>query len=323
MRKHLPMNQDYFIVREGCPVCKKSNLEKLCRIPYSSNEMVLYLKSFYDPQGGIKDFTIFNNVYFELVHCKTCDLIFQKNIPSHILMRLLYEEFIDSEVKKDEIKNSKRYDLNYYKKISTEIDFLVQMTKLNPAKIKFLDYGMGWGLLGNMAKAYGCDAYGTELSQSKKEYAASNGIKVVEDKELDKMRFDIINISDVLEHIEDPSALIECLLKCLNPSGIFRLSVPYERNILKDIGSLGKLSLLDKRLNSIAPLEHINCFSPLTLKFLADKNNLLCRGTMDLNRLIDSQISINRKIKFFIKKEFFYQYYSSKSTNLVFQRNNL
>jgi 2-polyprenyl-3-methyl-5-hydroxy-6-metoxy-1,4-benzoquinol methylase len=314
------MYNGYFIERKICPVCKKNDSERLYKIPYVSDEMLHYLRSFYDPQGGIKDLTIFNDVNYELLHCHNCDLIFQKNIPSDKLMMLLYEEYIDPGIKRNEIKNSNKYSLDYFKGNAAEIECLIEKSKLPPADIKFLDYGMGWGLFGNMAKAYGCDVYGTELSQSRKEYAESNGIKVVQNIDLSMIKFDIINLSDVLEHIEDPLELVEYLLTCLNSSGIIRISVPFERNILKYIFAIDRLTFLNRKLNCVAPLEHINCFSPLTLKFLERKNNLINLGNIDVSRMKYNNLSYILKVKFFIKRNFLFHYYSVRSTNLVFQK---
>lgn len=310
------MTSENFIERTSCPICNQIKFESLYSIDYNSDEMIAYLKSFYGKQGGIKDYTVFKFVSFELNHCNECKLIFQKFIPNNNLMYKLYEEFINPEIKKQEIITGERYSLMYFQKLSREIEFLTALFTKNTNKIKFLDYGMGWGLLCKMAKAYSCETYGTELSASRVEYAKYNGINILTDDVIDKMKFDIINLSDVLEHVSAPFQLIEKLVESLNEGGVLRISVPNGNNVTKSLF----MHLLSPELNSIAPLEHINCFSSYTLRYLAEKLNLQLIGSMDY---IYNSNSIENKIasvKFFLKKNILYRHYNKNSTNLVFKK---
>lgn len=314
------IHSKYFSERITCPICNKSDFISIYSLAYKSEEMLTYLKEFYGKQGGVKDFSVFNNVNYELMQCSYCDLIFQKFVPNDNLMFLLYEEFINPEIKKLELTTGERYQLEYFQRISAEIEYLLKMIKQPPVKIKFLDYGMGWGLLCNMAKAFGCDTYGTELSPSRIEYAKANGIKIIKDNDLKDMKFDIINLSDVLEHLTNPMQTIKDLINCLNPNGVLRISVPSERKIKENIKNKENISLYSRELNCVSPLEHINCFSPTTLLYLAKVNNLKIVGFLDFAHHINIEHTINQKIKYLIKKYFLYWHYSKISTNIALQK---
>lgn len=308
-----------FIERKECPVCKQNDGSKIFSLPYESIEMQNYIKQFYLSQGDIKDFSVFKDVEYELIHCENCDLIYQKFIPDNDLMFKLYEEYISPEIKKQEIFNGGRYKIDYFQNLSSEIEFLIKKSKIEPVKIKFLDFGMGWGFLCNMAMAYGCDAYGTELSPNRIEFAKNKGVKCLNYSEIKTSKFDIINLSDVLEHIDKPIELMEDLIKSLNTNGILRISVPYNKNILRNL-SISNINLNTHQFNCVAPLEHINCFSQKTLKHIATKNKLTIEDYLDFTYRVNKNDSSLSKLKFFIKKKFLKWYYIKNSTNLVLQK---
>jgi SAM-dependent methyltransferase len=130
---------------------------------------------------------------------------------------------------------------------------------------------MGWGEWVLMAKALGCDAWGTELSKERIRHAQSNGIKVVSWQEIPRHDFDFINTEQVFEHIARPLETLSHLCKALKPGGVIKISVPTASDIKR------RLRLLDwaadkesaNSLNPIAPLEHINFYRRKSLLRMA------------------------------------------------------
>jgi len=72
---------------------------------------------------------------------------------------------------------------------SAEITRAIEWLNRLPSEIRFLDSGMGWGNWCFIAKGFGCDVYGMEISDARKEYAAASGITVVGWDELTHQRF--------------------------------------------------------------------------------------------------------------------------------------
>jgi SAM-dependent methyltransferase len=113
-----------------------------------------------------------------------------------------------------------------------------------------------------MAKAFGCGAYGSELSKDRIAYAQSNGLKVVEWDELPMHQFNLINTEQVFEHIPNPLETLRHLKKALAPGGLIKISVPTANDIQR------RLKIMDWKakkttknsLNPVAPLEHINFY---------------------------------------------------------------
>lgn len=309
-----------FIERHKCPVCENPKGEILFSLSYSSEQMVNYLKAFYEPQGGIKDFSIFNNVQYELIHCNVCGLIYQTNIPDEKLSYKLYEEYINPESKKEELNEGGRYQLSYFRNYSAEIEFMLRKANKPPVCITFLDFGMGWGMLCSMALGYGCITYGTELSPSRIEFAKNKGITVIDYDKIGNLKFDIINLSDVLEHVAYPLELLKDLSASLEKNGLLRVSVPYEKNILSILRNSKNHDLLNYRYNCVSPLEHINCFSQKTLEFLSLNLNLKNVGYMDFIHPIPIDISFLQKSKQSIKKYLLAWRYQKQSTNVLLKK---
>ncbi len=102
--------------------------------------------------------------------------------------------------------------LDYFKNIKREL--------------KFLDFGMDWGRWCLMSKAFGCDVYGTELSESRIKYGQSIGINVIDWDEISNFEFDFINTEQVFEHITSPLEILKYLSHSLKQHGLIKISVP-------------------------------------------------------------------------------------------------
>lgn len=69
------------------------------------------------------------------------------------------------------------------------------------ARLKVLDFGMGWGGWCRMANAFGHESYGMKLSEKRIEYATKHGVRLVQWQDLPDHDFDFINCKQVFEHI--------------------------------------------------------------------------------------------------------------------------
>lgn len=260
MNKKLVLQNDaYFSYRDKCPACNSNIFKELYLKPYDEPPISEYLKSFYSSQGGV-EFKYLENANFNLCACKECGLIFQKEIPNDLLMEILYEKWVDA--KKLFEQRQKTDDLCIYSQYAQEILTIIAYLRQVPSELSFFDFGMGWGKWALMAKGFGCESYGTELSEERIKYASSNGIKVIAWNEIPKHSFNFINTEQVFEHIPNPLDTLIYLKDALKTDGILKISVPTANDIKR------RLKLMDWKapkssrnsLNPVAPLEHINCF---------------------------------------------------------------
>src|ERR1700674_1737444 len=262
------MATQYFIERDKCPCCVSHRIKKLYERGFDRSPIKEYLDEFYNPRGGV-EIDYLKGAVYSLCECEDCGLIFQRDILNDALMERLYEHWIDPSKVLQCHLHGDFPDL--YASHAQEVMQIIAYCGKPPFTLQFLDFGMGWGEWALMAKGFGCDAYGLELSVSRIDYARCMGVKVLAGNEISALRFDFINTEQVFEHIPTPLVTLMELKKLLKPDGILKISVPSGWNIDK------RLRLMDwksskpsrKSLNPVAPLEHINCFQRRSIAKMA------------------------------------------------------
>lgn len=267
------MSNPFFNNRDRCPVCSSIEVKALYERFYNEEPIRGYLESFYSSQGGI-EIRYLDNVSYSLFECQNCLLIYQKYIPNDELMEKLYEDWIDPDL--SFARHLERDDLQYYSYTAQEIMQVIAYLGKIPSELSFLDFGMGWGNWALMAKAFGCNSYGSELSKKRIEYSKSLGIIDVSWEDITNHRFDFINTEQVFEHLSNPLSTLLHLKKSLKPEGIIKISVPTSPGINR------RLKLMDwnakkgtrNSLNAVGPLEHINFFRRRSLSELANQAGL-------------------------------------------------
>lgn len=101
-------------------------------------------------------------------------------------------------------------------------------------KGKVLDIGCGNGIISLHLGGYGFDVTGIDVSEKAIEQAGKNNpysqvkfkVQSAEDLVASGEVFDVIICSEVLEHLHDPSALIQVLYHLLKPNGRLIVTVP-------------------------------------------------------------------------------------------------
>lgn len=262
------MSNLYFVNRDECPSCTSDSLKTIYQSPFDEPPIKDYLDDFYSPQGRIELEYLEKATYY-LYECFGCGLIFQREIPNESLMERLYDYWIDPQ--KAFIQHQKKDALGHYSYYAQEIMQIIAYFKEVSSSLSFFDFGMGWGKWALMAKAFGCDSYGSELSKERIEYAKSNGIKVISWDEIPQHQFDFINTEQIFEHIPEPLQTLCHLKRALKPNGILKISVPIANDIERRLRIMDWEALKGTKnsLNPIAPLEHINFFRRKSLVKMA------------------------------------------------------
>lgn len=253
------MNEN-FSIRQPCPCCKSTSSTTLCKVGYTESPLKEYLDSFYSPIGGV-EFEYLAKSYYILDECQDCGLIYQKEIPNEFLMFKLYEQWMKPERSLERYKN--RHDAKYFAWVAREIARVIQYLDVMPSQVKFLDFGLGWGNWCLIAKGFGCDVYGTELSQVRIDRARASGIKIISWEEILNHQFDFINAEQLFEHLADPLETLVYLKQALSPDGIIRVNVPHGWDIKRrlEIWDWQAPRESENSLNPVAPLQHINCYT--------------------------------------------------------------
>ncbi|WP_242849867.1 class I SAM-dependent methyltransferase [Clostridium botulinum] len=132
----------------------------------------------------------------------------------------------------------------------------------------FLDIGCGTGEILNYMKEKGYGVTGIEPSKIASENAKIKGLEVyncdLHEFTLINKKFNIINMTNVLEHIPNPEETIGICKKLLKSNGIIRIKVPNDFNELQ----LEIVKNLNKNEWWVAKPDHINYFDFQSLEAL-------------------------------------------------------
>lgn len=106
-------------------------------------------------------------------------------------------------------------------------------------KGKLLDVGCGSGSMLQIAKDLGWDVIGLEIDPNAVKAAKAHGLNVIEGgfNHLTQVtdKFDCVICSHVLEHVYEPSTLIDLLTKMVKPKGVLLLSLPNSKSHVRTL----------------------------------------------------------------------------------------
>ena len=246
--------------RLNCPACLSDSLTTIYREPYRADSIQNYLKRHYEGRAGHAA----NHYTFALCACAGCGLVFQQQVPDDDMLGEIYNGWVPQ----TELDREHRdYSLDEYRYLSEQVQFIIEHFGLRPSQLKVLDFGFGWAHFSKMAMGYGCDVSGAELSEERRAYGQSVGIKLVELESLPPQKYRFINTEQVFEHLTDPRKVLAQLIESLTPDGLIKISVPDAGGALKKITrGVGFGDLAPEEQMPIAPLEHINSFSASSLE---------------------------------------------------------
>jgi 2-polyprenyl-3-methyl-5-hydroxy-6-metoxy-1,4-benzoquinol methylase len=157
--------------------------------------------------------------HYDLYRCVECGTVQQPSLPRGERLHELYRAGSDE-----------RYMLEERGRRRSAIR-LLELLDTHVRRGRLLQVGCSYGLLLDEARRRGYEVEGVELSREATRYARERlGLKVhetaIEDLELEGALYDAILLVDVLEHLEDPLATLECLLAALAPGGAMLIVTP-------------------------------------------------------------------------------------------------
>ncbi len=161
-----------------------------------------------------------------VVRCRHCELSFLNPRPEQNTVIDSYVNMIDEKYLQEEQgrRASARYILKYLRNIKAD-------------KGTLLDIGCAAGFFLDEARKDGWDVYGVEMSKWAVDHAKNNlGLKnifqgLLSDAKLPKNFFDAVVMTDVIEHLIEPRAVLEEIRPILKAKGVLCCNTP-------DIGSL-------------------------------------------------------------------------------------
>ncbi len=251
------------VERFTCPVCGQRETPVVAALPFGSDPLRGYLRRTY---GGRLDTAPLDGRSFVLRSCQQCGLVYQEFVPDRDYMAHLYGAASLADQDAAALDRGLSVRRNY----ANEVEQLLIHLGRPPSRVRVLDFGSGSGLWLQMAAAWGCRTAGVEFTEPGRNRVLQMGHQAYGLDDLPSAAFDFINAEQVLEHLSEPGAVVRRLAESLVPGGLLRINVPNGFDILE------RLAVSDwtaekgspRSLNPIAPLEHLNCFAPASLRRL-------------------------------------------------------
>ncbi|MDR2877077.1 MAG: class I SAM-dependent methyltransferase [Chromatiales bacterium] len=261
------------IERKVCPACESGKFSTLFKEKFSDKKVWKFIERKFKNPENVRDLLADGN--YELCKCRSCTLIFQRNILSDEYTSQLYDNWLIDEDAESELSKEKLAprQLAYF---ANEVLTIGRLMKRPHHEIKVLDYGLGRGWWCQIAQAFGFDAYGTDLATRLVAQARDKGIKAIGVTELNTQRFDFINTEQVFEHLARPLDVLRQLREILGKTGVIKISVPEGRGLEKRIPLMDwSAPRWDKRyLVAATPLIHINTFTQRSIAAMAKRAGL-------------------------------------------------
>lgn len=134
---------------------------------------------------------------------------------------------------------------------------------------RLLDVGFGAGAFLLAAKEQSWRTYGIEVSRLAIEQARNNGLGEVVHADFleapfERAYFDVIVMSELIEHVPDPHAYVRQAQRLLAPGGLLYLTTPHGRGIS------GRL--LKETWSVCCPPEHLHLFSKRSMRRCLTEN---------------------------------------------------
>ena len=254
-----------FSTRLKCPACGDTRFSSIWSGRFSDPAVRSMLDRFFystDLEESLGD------QVFSLVTCNGCEFRFHSRVITDEWVPAVYGEWISREqIEAFEAAHVSR-PLDSFDERLSGLRFLMRLHRLATANgshqdgLSLLDFGCGDGRLIALARALGITAFGVDISGSRMQVADAHGCIVFSTMDAllaaVKSPFQIVILNQVLEHVRDPDAVLKALARCMAPEGILFVGVP-------NCWGIGSPRSFEE-FHSVQPIEHINCFTPSSLK---------------------------------------------------------
>lgn len=225
------------------------------------------------------------NSKYDLVKCKNCNLIALNPQPTFEELKKFYEHDLLNNF--EYYRRSIKYD---EKTFSERLILAERFAKTGMV----LDIGCGTGTFMKVARSRGWKPSGVEWNKKSAEFCRKKLKLKVYSEIPAESRFNLVNMSDVIEHLTNPKKELLRIKKLLNEGGILMISTP-------DYDKFGT------KLFQVKPNEHLFYFTNETLKKILNATGfsiLYMKNVsryQSLNSLQHSSTFKDKKIKFIIE----------------------
>ena len=230
-----------------CPICKSENFTVIYEFAKSSP----YAKSI---------------VPCQIVACHSCSLLYKVKLNSFDISEYYISGFDEHE-----------YFKNLDASIKATREIVNSIKDYLKEKKTLIDLGCGQGIFIEAANNEGLKAVGMELNLKLAAEARNRtGSQIINGNvcEIEKIgcKYDIVSMLDLIEHLEDPVALLKSAHRILNNDGYLIVYTPNHKALIVQVAKyLHKIFCIDKFIDPIFNDVHMVYFDKKTLKIALER----------------------------------------------------
>ena len=251
-----------FVERSACISCQDKRLTELSSGRFDEGLVKEFIEQ--DPWGE-HPAPFLRGKPWSFVRCENCSLTFHRYILSPEWNERRFSRWMTQEaIAAFEARlKTPTYE---FEQASHHVEHVLRIARLTRSirgsdATRVLDFGCGYGGFLYMCSMFGFQAFGVDRSSAKREYGRFPGIFAEIEEVADKGPFHALTLFQVLEHLDDPHALMARLRGLLAEGAILVLETP-DCSGVSDIRNR-------QDYYKIHPLEHINGFTAATMKDFA------------------------------------------------------
>lgn len=158
-------------------------------------------------------------------------------------------------------EDGERYEATY-------IDRLSRLTPPRPGAARLLDVGCGYGYALRAAQRLGWDAWGADISaealRASREVDGAHVLGMDEALARPEGFYHAVSMFDVLEHLNDPGAMLSALRRVMAPGGELIITTPRRDSLLARVSG--------KKWISLKPPEHVQLYSRAALMSVVSRH---------------------------------------------------
>ena len=251
-----------FSERVSCISCGGKKLSELSAGRFDAGAVKRFIEE--DPWGE-NPAPFLRGRQWSYVACQDCGLAFHRYILAPEWNERRFSKWMSQEAI-EAFEKPFKTPANEFRKAASFTAHALQIEQLTRGirgaeAPRVLDFGCGYGGFLSMCSMYGFEAWGVDRSAAKRDNATFARVFSEIEDIAGMAPFHALTLFEVLEHLDDPRGLMMRLRDLLAPGGVLVLETP------DCSGVRGIETRYD--YSKIHPLEHINGFTPKTLKRFA------------------------------------------------------
>ena len=247
-----------FITRNTCINCSSRDLQEIGGGFFEEEPLHGFLSN--DPWGE-SPVPYLTGQRWSYVKCAACDQSFHAKILSPEWNEINFSRWMTAEAIAEFERTHCNVNQSFEKAVQLTKHVLQLASLIKARPLRVLDFGCGNGQFLAMCHQYGFEAFGVDRSEARRDKAGVHVVSSVD--KLDGGPFHAITLFQVLEHVDDPRGVLQMLRTHLIPGGILVLETP-------DCSGVHSLQSIHD-YECIHPLQHINGFTPATLRSVAER----------------------------------------------------